>query len=121
MDTILVLGDYENGHLVDIIYNLGILPVLKETMESALSSLRHDNFAAIIIDHERAGVDRLEFILNAWDVYGQIPVIVIDKANKDDDELAVLKKENVFHLTEEHEDIDMEIARILLNQTGERF
>jgi DNA-binding response OmpR family regulator len=118
MGAILLLSNY-NNNLIDLVYNLGLTPILKETMESALSTLRHYNFSAIIVDREFTNIDTLEFILNAWDVYSQVPVIVIDKSNESNNELAVLDQQKVFCLTKDIEDIEMEIAKILLDRLDE--
>jgi CheY-like chemotaxis protein len=88
-------------------------------MATALNTLRHDDFAAIIIDKKSVEIDTLEFILNVWDVYAQIPVIVLYESNEANDDLDVLNRQKVFQLTDDIEDVDLEIARILQNVVEE--
>jgi len=85
--AVLVLaGDDEKG-LVDGILQLGLSALTRKTMDQALTALRHESLAAIVVDREEADVDALEFALNVRDVDEETPVLVIrDTTSSGDDD-----------------------------------
>jgi len=73
----LVLGTSANGDLLERLFEVGLTPVVRSTMERALDALRRDQFAAVVVDRTAADVDTLEFILNARDVDESTAVFVL--------------------------------------------
>jgi len=73
----LVLGTSANGELLECLFQVGLTPVVRNTMDRALDALRHDRFAAVVVDRTVADVDTLEFILNARDEDESTAVLVL--------------------------------------------
>lgn len=81
--AVLVLGTYANRNLIDELFNIGFSPLVREDIQAALDKLRHEQFAAIIVDGKHVNADVLEFTLNVRDINEELPVVVLGKlANK---------------------------------------
>jgi len=75
--AVLVLSSQVETTLVDALVSIGLCPLVRESMQSALDRIRRERFAAIVVDQKRAKVDVLEFILNVRDIDTEIPVLVV--------------------------------------------
>lgn len=75
--AVLVVSSQVETNLVDALISIGFSPLVRESIQSALDRLRHEKFAAIVVDQKRAKVDVLEFILNVRDIDTEIPVLVV--------------------------------------------
>ena len=80
LSAVLVLGSNKNRELIEQLLDIGFAPVVRETMQAALSALRRESFAAILVDRDRMSVDPLEFILNVRDIDEQTPVMVVGQS-----------------------------------------
>lgn len=56
--------------------NAGYVPLVREHIEQALRTLRHEQIEAVLVDARNAGVDALEFVLNVRDVDRIVPILV---------------------------------------------
>jgi hypothetical protein len=74
---VLVVSSQVETNLVDALVSIGFSPLVRESIQSALDGLRHEKFAAIVVNQKRAKVDVLEFILNVRDIDTEIPVLVV--------------------------------------------
>ena len=77
--SVLVLGTYTNKGLIDILFGIGLAPLVRENIQGVLDKLRHEQFGAIVVDQRYANPDVLELILNVRDIDEQIPVVVLGK------------------------------------------
>lgn len=75
--AVLVLGHHANRDLVQTLSRVGFPPQVWGSMRHSLDKLRHQKFAAVIIDRKFTHADVLEFILNVRDINHKIPVLVI--------------------------------------------
>jgi len=73
------LGSNSNRELEDLFFDLGLDWIVRETMPAALNALRHDSFAAVVLDRDHVEVDVLEFILNVRDIDKRTPVVVMSR------------------------------------------
>lgn len=95
--TVFVLADKSQNLLLEKLFDIGYVPIVREKMHKALDIIRHENFAAVLIDRDTADVDILEFILNVRDIKEDIPVIIIgDLFSQPQKYRAVLKQEHTF-------------------------
>jgi DNA-binding response OmpR family regulator len=91
-NAVLVLGSNDNQDLVDVLFDIGYTPIVRERMQGALDRLRHERFAAIIVDRDHVNVDVLEFTLNIRDFDEQTPVVVIgDSTDAQSDQVLLLQ------------------------------
>lgn len=81
----LIISDNENSDIVRIVSSMKIIPIIRKTVLTALSLLRHHEITAIVIDKEYENVDALEFILNARDVDREVPIFVPEFYFKNED------------------------------------
>lgn len=77
--AVLVLGTYANRNLIEVLFNIGFSPLVREDIQGALTKLRHEQFTAIVVDRKYANTDVLEFVLNVRDIDKEIPVVVLGK------------------------------------------
>jgi FixJ family two-component response regulator len=75
--AVLILGNHANRKLVQAISSTGFIPQVWGSMRHSLDKLRHQRFAAVIVDRMFTHADVLEFILNVRDIKQEIPVVVI--------------------------------------------
>ena len=75
--TILILGNYANEYIIELLADLGFASLLSTNIERAVEKLRKEEFAAVIIDTEHAQSDVLEFVLNLRDISVSMPVIIL--------------------------------------------
>jgi DNA-binding NtrC family response regulator len=80
-ETVLLLSSNRKKGLLDVLQNIGLEPLLRENIQGILEKLRHENYAAIVVDSRNANIDVLELVLNVRDIDGQIPVVVLGKLN----------------------------------------
>jgi len=74
---------------VNALLDLGFSPMLRSSMSSALSKLRSERFAAVLVDRGTIDVDALEFVLNVRDINEHVPVVVVGPTDDTDDEEAL--------------------------------
>jgi len=78
--ALLVLGSVTDRTLVDALFDLGFSPLVRDSMSSALSKLRSERFAAVLVDGDAIDVDVLEFVLNVRDINEHVPVVVVGRS-----------------------------------------
>ncbi len=79
--AVLVLGTYANKGLIDILFGIGLAPLVRDSIQGILDKLRHEQFGVIIADCKYANIDILEFVLNVRDIDEQTLVVVLGKLN----------------------------------------
>lgn len=87
--ALLVLGSVTDRTLVDALFDLGFSPLVRDSMPSALSKLRCERFAAVLVDRDSADIDALEFVLNVRDIDEHVPVVVVGGSLDAGDEKAL--------------------------------
>ena len=111
--TVLVLGTEDNSKLINVIFELGLLPLRREKMFTALDKVRHEQFDAIFLDKNRKDVDDLEFILNIRDIGQHMPVIILGNVANTRTRAVIQGQHNVFLLGEKSPDLKNEIRTII--------
>ena len=74
---VLVLGNHANRELVEVLSRFGFVPQVWGSVQHSLEKLRHQKFAAILVDRNFTHADVLEFVLNVRDIDKKVPVVVI--------------------------------------------
>ena len=119
-NAVLVFGSSPSKKLIETIFNIGFTPLVRENMESALDKLRHERFAAVIIDAEHLDVkvDVLELILNMRDIRQQIPVFVLARLDTEQTEEVILSCQNTFLLSRPDDlgELATEMEKILITK-----
>ena len=94
---ILIIGVTIHHDLTKIIYKLEFLSSLTNTLEKAIEKIRHEKYAAIIIDRRyNVPVDILEFILNIRDFNDSIPVFIIGKLNNREEDRVLFDQNEIY-------------------------
>jgi hypothetical protein len=65
---VLVVGSRSSSDASDLVFEAGLAPVVRETILSAIETLRKERFLALIVDGDTAEIDILELVLNVRDV-----------------------------------------------------
>lgn len=94
--TVLYLCKDNSNKMIDKLFSMGYIPLIREKMFKALESLRHGDYQAVLIDARSSEVDMLEFILNVRDIDPNIPVLIIDRAENVFIDQAVVRLNNTF-------------------------
>lgn len=98
--AVLVLGTRESKGLVEVLFDVGFTPIVRQRMQAVLEKLRPGLFAAIIVDRNHVDVDVLEFVLNVRDIDEQTPIVVIGQATDTQNDQALLSQRRIFLLGE---------------------
>jgi DNA-binding NtrC family response regulator len=76
-NAIAIVGDERSNNLLEGLFRLGKVPVIRRTVQDVLWSLRHQNVAAVLIDGVGTDEDILEVVLNIRDVDPHVPVVLM--------------------------------------------
>lgn len=98
--AVLVLGNHANKDLVDVLSSIGFTPQVWGSMQHSLDKLRHEKFAAILVDLKFTHADVLEFILNVRDIDKKVPVVVIGPVEDERIDRKIVKQAHTRVLTE---------------------
>lgn len=98
--AVLVLGNHAHSHLVEVLSGLGFDSQVWGSMQHSLDKLRHNKFAAILVDLEFTRADVLEFILNVRDLDREVPVVVIGKVKDGRIDNMIARQANTKVLTD---------------------
>jgi len=98
--TVLVLGNHAHRDLVEVLSGLGFASQVWGSMQHCLDKLRHQKFAAILVDHRFTQADVLEFILNVRDIDKKVPVVVIGTVDDERIDRKIVKQAHTRVLTE---------------------
>lgn len=80
--SVLVLGSYKNGDLIEVLHDAGLEPVIRGTMLEALDKIRHASFSAVVVDRDVSDVDLLEFAFNVRDYRPDIPIVIVGEKRR---------------------------------------
>ncbi|NIU58916.1 MAG: hypothetical protein GWN67_21800 [Phycisphaerae bacterium] len=113
--AVLVLGKHANRALTDILSNIGFAPQVWGSMQHSLDKLRHNEFAAVLVDRKFTRADVLEFILNVRDINEKVPVVVIGSGGDEKIDRKIAKQDRTIVLNEvESEDkLTEKLAQVL--------
>jgi len=98
--AVLVLGNHAHRDLVEVLSGLGFASQVWGSMQHSLDKLRHEKFAAILVDRKFTHADVLEFILNVRDIDKSISVVVIGPAKDERIDRTILKQDHTIILRE---------------------
>ena len=98
--AVLVLGNHANRDLVEVLSGLGFASQVWGSVQHSLDKLRHEKFAAILVDRKFTHADVLEFILNVRDIDKSISVVVIGPAKDERIDRTILKQDHTIILRE---------------------
>ena len=97
-DSVLVLGSTRNRELADALFESGLAPIVRETLEGVLKRLRCDSYCAVVLDQTNGSVDALEFVLNIRDMDANIPIVIVGEAAEQIPASVLLSQEHTFVL-----------------------
>ncbi len=98
--AVLVLGNHANKDLVEVLSSIGFAPQVWGSMQHSLDKLRHEKFAAILVDLKFTHADVLEFILNVRDIDKEVPVVVVGTVEDERIDRTIVKQARTRVLTE---------------------
>jgi len=98
--TVMVVGSRQSRPLLEALNKAGARPVLKQSMPKALTALRQDRIAAIVVDRARVGIDALEFVLNVRDVDPRLPVLIVGRSSDRKSDLTLAAQDATYLVDE---------------------
>ncbi|NIR46881.1 hypothetical protein GWO43_00150 [candidate division KSB1 bacterium] len=112
--ALLVLGGSEQSDLVETLFDMGFVPLVRKKMFRALEMIRHEKFAGVVVDRGNLEEDALEFVLNVRDIDEELPVIVVGNSVNESENEVLANLDNTFlmHKTSEQKSHE-EFERIL--------
>lgn len=75
--SVLLIGDKQDGHLVDAFFEAGLTAVLKTPSIGTFADARQRAYEAVVVDDVDPGRDVLEAVLNLRDYDEQVPIAVL--------------------------------------------
>jgi len=120
--SVLVLGTQDSLYLEKFLINLGLTPVLCRQTQEAQEKLRHNHFAAVLLDHDYYESDVLELILNIQDIDSEVPILIIGKSQKvkNKDLLVSLGRIYLVNTDGSKEQLDKGLLKILRNLSSQQ-
>lgn len=112
---VLVLGEEERSELMEMLFELGYLPLMRKDILNALDKIRHEKCAAVFLDQSHEDVDVLEFILNVRDIDSRIPVIVVGQLEDESHRRIIFRQEHLFLLNGTPANLKRDIQKVLIN------
>jgi DNA-binding NtrC family response regulator len=94
--AILVLGTHSNRALIETFEDMGFSPIVRGSAQGSLEKLRHERFAAVVVDRRFTHADVLEFVLNVRDIDATVPLIVLGKAADGESDKIVIDQKYVM-------------------------
>jgi len=74
--SVLVLGSYADKEFIKKLFNIGLSPLVRESIQASIYKLRHQQFAGILVDRNSTRAHVLEFVLNVRDIDRDIPIVI---------------------------------------------
>lgn len=91
---VLVLTHDEHSDLIDTLFDLGYVPLIRHKMVSALKDIHHKSAAAVFLDVQFVEIDALEFVINVRDIDQQLPIVILNGSIEGETE--ILNQQNTF-------------------------
>lgn len=111
--TVLILGSEKRSDLIETLFNLGYVPLVRQQLHQALEKIRREDFSAVFLDYRKADTDALEFILNVRDIDDGVPVVVVGEAQNNHERKLLLCQKNIFLLTASSEKLEPKLKKLL--------
>lgn len=92
--SVMVLTDDEESKLVDALFNLGYVPLIRKKMTSALRDIHHKCVALVFLDLNNVDIDALEFVINVRDIDQELPIIIVN--GRIEGKKEVLNQKNIY-------------------------
>ncbi len=111
--VILIFSQSKAEDLIERTFSLGYTPIVRETIEPALITIRHEDVAGVLVDLNGNESDELEFILNVREVDEYLPVIVVND-NRNSESVELITSQDGVHFIEKYDkNFEDEIMDIL--------
>jgi len=111
--TVLVLGAEQESTLIEMLFDMGVVPIVRKRMLPALDRIRHESFDAVFLDENRGDVDVLEFVLNVRDHDSEIPVVVVGGISNDREHRLVYSMQPVFLVKDNYNELERQVQQVL--------
>ena len=120
---VLVLGKYNNKYLIDIIYNIGFVPLICKNIQGVVSRLRHEHFAVILVDCRYTDIDILELVLNVEDIDKRTPIVILGKLTDESVHKTLAKKRQItiYEDTQKGNKLAVRLEEILMSAEGKQI
>ena len=93
--SVLVLTNDEQSELIETLFDLGYVPLIRKKMITILKDVHHKHVEVIFLDLQCIEIDALEFVLNVRDIDQHLPVVIVD-GKKIEGEKQILSQQNIF-------------------------
>ena len=74
--AVLVVGTTQDTELLELVFDMGLVPVFRQALQTGLTALQSKRFAAIIVDAGSPTMAALEFVLNVRELTRDTPVLI---------------------------------------------
>lgn len=102
--TVLVLTHDEHSDLIDTLFTLGYVPIIRQNMVSALKEIHHKSAAVVFLDVKFVAIDALEFIINVRDIDQHLPIVILNGSIEGETE--ILNQQNTFIIARAFDQIE---------------
>jgi DNA-binding NtrC family response regulator len=102
--SVLVLTNNEQSDLVNTLFDVGYVPLIREKMTSVLKDIHHKCVAVIILDLQCIEIDALEFVINVRDIDQHLPVVIVNGKNIEGKK-QILNQHNIFFISNVYDQI----------------
>ena len=97
--TVLICA-HRHSAMAGALLDSGCVPLVRERIDEALDTLRHEQIGGVLVDAASADVDALEFVLNVRDIDSAVPILVTASEETLRDLGSTLAKLSSVHLAE---------------------
>lgn len=93
--SVLVLTNDEQSELIETLFDLGYVPLIRKKMMTTLKDVHHKHVEVIFLDLQCIEIDPLEFVINVRDIDQCLPVVIVN-GNKIEGEKQILDQQGIF-------------------------
>ena len=92
--SVLVLTNDDQSNLLEALFDLGYIPLIRQRMWPALQEIKHNNVDIAFLDLTCVEIDALEFVINVRDIDQHLPIVIVDGLMEGEKE--ILNQKNIF-------------------------
>ena len=114
--SVLVLTNDETSEVVEALFDLGYVPLIRTKMTTALKDIRHKCVTVIFLDLRCVEIDALEFVINVRDIDQYLPVVIVNGSMEG--EKQIFDQQNIFFISKTFSSMEKSLTRIVPDEGG---
>jgi hypothetical protein len=103
-NLILVLSKVTQSNLVEDLFEMGFIPLVKPDINNVIHEIRHQHFILLIYHGDDLDIEPLEFVISVREMDGIIPIIILGSDVSKKEKELLMREPNVFLVKNYYQD-----------------